>query len=117
MLNKNNGFSLNFKKLFVKFLVKLFNNIQPLLFWKKKINFASFHQAVCFGSYIFTVMDNKSTDQKPSNFGIHRPKENLQKNTLSEFLPQLENYSPTIPDGVTCYYMNSSGLNCTDPRM
>lgn len=57
-------------------------------------------------------------EQKPTNFGIHRPKETVPKGgSLSEFLPQLENYSPTIPDAVTCYYMNSSGLNCSDPRM
>ncbi|XP_070509289.1 transcription initiation factor TFIID subunit 10-like [Chironomus tepperi] len=62
-------------------------------------------------------MDNKNIDQKPTNFGINRPKETIQKNTLSEFLPQLENYQPTIPDAVTCYYMNGSGLNSSDPRI
>lgn len=64
-------------------------------------------------------MDNNSNgDQKPSNFGIHRPKEQqASKGSLSDFLPKLENYSPTIPDAVTSYYMNSSGLNCSDPRM
>lgn len=63
-------------------------------------------------------MDNNG-DQKPNNFGIHRPKDPAaaQKGSLSEFLPQLENYTPTIPDSVTTYYMNASGLNCSDPRM
>lgn len=62
-------------------------------------------------------MENNNGDQKPNNFGIHRPKEPVQKGSLSDFLPNLENYTPTIPDAVTSYYMNSSGLNCSDPRM
>lgn len=61
--------------------------------------------------------NNSNGDQKPTNFGIHRPKETVPKGSLSDFLPNLENYTPTIPDAVTSYYMNSSGLNCSDPRM
>lgn len=61
--------------------------------------------------------NNSNGEPKASNFGIHRPKEPIQKGSLSDFLPNLENYTPTIPDAVTSYYMNSSGLNCSDARM
>ncbi|MCL4134981.1 UNVERIFIED_CONTAM: hypothetical protein GTU68_015123 [Idotea baltica] len=36
---------------------------------------------------------------------------------LSDFLMQLEDYTPTIPDAVTCHYLNSAGLDATDGRL
>ncbi|KAJ6643543.1 Transcription initiation factor TFIID subunit 10b, partial [Pseudolycoriella hygida] len=65
-------------------------------------------------------MERRSHD----NFGIHRTpvrsvaasEERTQGQILSDFLVQLENYTPTVPDAVTSHYLNSSGFQTTDPR-
>lgn len=52
---------------------------------------------------------------------IGSPAVNMDEDTgaghaLSDFLLQLENYNPSIPDSVVAHYLNMSGFESQDPR-
>ena len=48
-----------------------------------------------------------------NNSGGHIP----AQPPLSDFLLQLEDYTPTIPDAVVKHYLSSSGFDTSDPRV
>ncbi|RCN37004.1 transcription initiation factor TFIID subunit [Ancylostoma caninum] len=60
---------------------------------------------------------------------IQRPLSTLQQNLIQgnlqepsninmrDFINELEDYVPTIPDAVTTHFMRACGCDCSDPRI
>ncbi|XP_026463771.1 transcription initiation factor TFIID subunit 10-like [Ctenocephalides felis] len=64
----------------------------------------------------FAARNNQSRTNSPSTMPDVADGQNSGQ-PLSDFLLQLEDYIPTIPDSLTTNYLRSAGCESTDPRI
>ncbi|KAF8785507.1 transcription initiation factor TFIID subunit 10-like [Argiope bruennichi] len=59
------------------------------------------------------IASSSSACSQPSTSSVPR----TAGESLSEFVLQLDEYTPTMPDPVVSYFMHSAGFSSTDPRI
>ena len=70
--------------------------------------------------YVFRSTLHRPLTANQQQF-VQKTKEKVEKNVnhddTHEFINQLGDYPPTIPDSVTMHFLKSAGVEGTDPRV